>query len=152
VLDVACGRGRHALLLATAGFQVTAVDRDAEALEWLAVTARSLGLEVTCQLLDLETTPPPDLGNARFDAVLVFNYLHRPLFPALRSALVAGGRLFYETFTVDQAERGHPKNPAFLLRPGELPTLAAPLTVLHAREGEVDGRCVASIVAERRDA
>ena len=86
---------------------------------------------------------------ANYDAIFVFNYLHRPLMPALRAALKPGGRLFYETFTTRQAERGHPKNPAFLLKDGELAELVAPLTVLRSREGDVDGRFVASIVAER---
>jgi SAM-dependent methyltransferase len=151
VLDVACGRGRHTLFLARAGFRVHAIDRDPDAIDSLRATAREIGGAITGEVLDLETDPPPDLGHARYDAVLVFNYLHRPLFPALRDALATGGRLFYETFTVAQAERGHPQNPAFLLRPGELQALAAPLVVLRSREGDVDGRCVASIVAERRE-
>ena len=99
--------------------------------------------------MDLETNPPPDLGHARYIAVLSFNYLHRPLFPALRHALEPGGRLFCETFTTAQATRGKPTNPDFLLRPGELGELVA-LTILRAREGEFDGRFVASVVAERR--
>jgi SAM-dependent methyltransferase len=150
VLDVACGSGRHAVHLASAGFRVRAIDRDPDAIAFVETAARSRGLEVDCAVVDLETSPPPDLGLACFDAVLVFNYLHRPLFPALGNALRVGGRLFYETFTIAQASRGRPTNPAFLLQPGELQTLVAPLAVLHAREGEVDGRCVASVVAERR--
>jgi SAM-dependent methyltransferase len=150
VLDVACGRGRHALHLARAGFRVTAIDRDPEALAALRHAAGVLGLDLTTQFVDLETSPPPDLGDARYDAIIVFNYLHRPLFPILRRALRTGGRLVYETFTIAQAARGRPTNPAFLLRPGELQRLVAPLAVLCAREGEVDGRCVASVVAERR--
>ncbi|MDH4063112.1 MAG: methyltransferase domain-containing protein [Acidobacteriota bacterium] len=150
VLDVACGRGRHALLLASAGCRVRAIDRNPEAIDFVRATAERLGLEVSCSVVDLETSPPPALGSARYDAVLVFNYLHRPLFPALRGALAVGGRLFYETFTIAQAERGRPTNPAFLLRPSELQTLVAPLVVLRSREGEVDGQCLASIVAERQ--
>lgn len=149
VLDVACGRGRHALLLALAGFRVHAIDRDPEAIASVRAAAGRLGLDIACEVVDLETSPPPGLGSGSYDAVLVFNYLHRPLFPALRGALAVGGRLFYETFTTGQAERGHPKNPAFLLQPGELQRAAAPLAVLHAREGDFDGRCLASIVAER---
>ena len=57
--------------------------------------------------------------------------------------------MFYETFTTRQAERGHPKNPDFLLRDGELAELMGPLTMVRAREGEFDGRFVGSIVAER---
>lgn len=149
VLDVACGRGRHALLLAGAGFRVRAIDRNPEAVDFLRTTAARIGLAVDCDVVDLETRPPPDLGTACYDAVVVFNYLHRALWPSLRGALAVGGRLFYETFTIGQADGGHPKNPDFLLRAGELDALVAPLTVLRSREGEVDGRCIASIVAER---
>lgn len=149
VLDVACGRGRHALLLAGAGFDVDAVDRNPEAIASLRATAARLQLSLTAEVVDLEGDHPPDPGTSAYDAVLVFNYLHRPLMPVLRAALRPGGRLFYETFTTRQAERGHPKNPAFLLKDGELAQLVAPLTVLRSREGEVDGRFIASIVAER---
>ena len=80
--------------------------------------------------------------------MLVFNYLHRPLMPALVDALEPGGVLIYETFTVGQAERGHPRNPAFLLGDGELPRLVAPLEVIRERgKGSVDGKLVSSIVA-----
>lgn len=146
VLDVACGRGRHALWLAGAGFDVHAVDRDPEAIQFVQATADRLGLSLSCEVVDLESDPPPVLPGP-CDAILVFNYLHRPLMPALRAALAPGGRLFYETFTSRQAERGHPKNPAFLLNPGELPALVAPLAVLRSREGEFDGRFIASVVA-----
>ena len=150
VLDVACGRGRHALLLSSAGFDVHAVDRDPESIAFLQSTAERLSLSLTCEVLDLETDPPPALPGP-CDAILVFNYLHRPLMPALGAALAPGGRLFYETFTTAQAERGHPKNPAFLLNDGELAALVSPLTVLRSREGEFDKRFVSSVVAERRD-
>lgn len=146
VLDVACGRGRHALLLASAGFDVHAIDRDPHAIEFVQATADRLGLSLSCEVVDLESAPVPVLPGP-CDAILVFNYLHRPLMPALRAALAPGGRLFYETFTSPQAERGHPKNPAFLLNPGELPALVAPLAALRSREGEFDGRFIASLVA-----
>jgi SAM-dependent methyltransferase len=146
VLDVACGRGRHALWLAGAGFQVRAIDRNPEAIDFLRATAERLSLTIDTAVVDLETDPPPALS-ADYDAVLVFNYLHRPLMPALRDAVKAGGRLFYETFTARQAERGHPKNPAFLLRDGELAELMAPLAIVRSREGEFDGRFIASVVA-----
>ncbi len=148
VLDLACGRGRHALLMASAGFAVRAVDRDAEAIDFLRQTAGRMHLQVETAVVDLETEPPPDLMPG-FDAILVFNYLHRPLMPSLRAALAPGGRMFYETFTTRQAERGHPKNPDFLLRDGELGELLAPLAMVRSREGEFDGKFVASIVAER---
>jgi rhodanese-related sulfurtransferase len=149
VLDVACGRGRHALLLAGAGFDVTAIDRDADAIARLRTVAGRLDFPIATEVLDLETDPPPSLGTATYDAVLVFNYLHRPLMAALRDALAPGGRIVYETFTTRQAERGHPKNPAFLLRDGELEELMQPLAIVRSRAGEIDGRFVAAVVAER---
>ena len=149
VLDVACGRGRHALLLAGAGFDVTAIDRNVEAITRLRMIAERLGFPIRTEALDLETDPPPHLGSHLYDAVLGFNYLHRPLFPALKEAVKSGGRLFYETFTRPQAQRGHPRNPAFLLDEGELQQLVAPFRILRAREGEFEGRFIASVVAER---
>ena len=149
VLDVACGKGRHALWMAGRGYEVQAIDRSPEAIEVLTVIARESNLTIRATVIDLETDPPPDFGPSEFDVILGFNYLHRPLMPVLRRALKPGGRIFYETFTTRQAERGHPRNPAFLLTDGELATLMAPLAVLRSREGEFDGRFVASIVAER---
>lgn len=147
VLDVAAGRGRHALLLAAAGFSVDAVDRDEAALASIARVASAAALDVSTRTQDLEADRQSPLGS--YDAVLVFNYLHRPLMGALREAVKPGGVLFYETFLAGQAERGHPKNPAFLLQAGELAELVAPLTILRSREGDVDGNLVSSVVARR---
>ena len=84
-----------------------------------------------------------------YDLIVVVHYLHRALFPALRSALRPGGILVYETFTRAQALLGKPTNPAFLLEPGELRNLVAPLEVLVEREGEFEGRMLASVIAVR---
>ncbi|MEO7157476.1 MAG: rhodanese-like domain-containing protein [Vicinamibacterales bacterium] len=150
VLDVACGKGRHALLLASAGFNVYAIDRDPDKIAFLRSTADRLSLRLAASVIDLETDPPPQLPLSDFDAVVVFNYLHRALMPVLRNAVKPGGRIFYETFTTAQAARGHPRNPDFLLANGELAALLKPFTILRAREGEFDHRFVASAVAERR--
>ena len=149
VLDVACGRGRHSILMARAGFDVHAVDRNPEAIAQLRQLADQLGLTISTQQIDLETSPPPDLGSQKYDVVLCFNYLHRPLMSAILEAAKPGGRIFYETFTTRQAERGKPSNPAFLLQEGELRRAMAGFTVLRSREGDVDGRWIASVVAER---
>lgn len=149
VLDVACGRGRNALYLAAAGFDVRAIDHCADAIRDLQAGAQAIGVFVDAQVMDLETGPPPIEKN-RFDGVVVINYLHRPLMPALIEALAPGGVLIYETFTVGQAQRGHPRNPDFLLHEGELRDLAKPLEIIRWREGDVDGKLVASIVARRR--
>lgn len=158
-LDVACGAGRHALLLAVAGFEVLAIDRDAAAIEGLLAAAKRLGLVLRTDIRDLEAPDGDDSGGgsiattggpfapSAFDLIVVVHYLHRPLFPALVRSLAPGGWLLYETFTVDQAAFGHPRNPAFLLQHGELPRLVAPLEVVRRREGEFDGRRVASVAA-----
>jgi SAM-dependent methyltransferase len=149
-LDVACGRGRHALPLAERGLAVVAVDRDAAAIAGLREEAARRGLPVDARVLDLEAGGPgPDFGEEGFDLVAVFHYLHRPLFPALVRALAPGGILVYETFTVDQARLGKPTNPDFLLQHGELRERLRPLTILRERDGVFDGRHVAGVVARR---
>jgi SAM-dependent methyltransferase len=147
-LDVASGRGRHALWLAAQGFRVTAMDRDSDALRTLETDAMRLGLPIATLREDLEREGAT-LPTEAFDVVVVVHYLHRPLFPQLLAALRSGGVLVYETFTTAQAARGKPTNPAFLLLAGELRDLVAPLEVLVAREGEFDGRDVASVVARK---
>jgi rhodanese-related sulfurtransferase len=147
-LDVASGRGRHALLLAGAGFPVRAVDRDAGQVAWLNALARRLQLPLDARVVDLENGTA-DLGEEEWELVLVFNYLHRPLFPSLARALKPGGILLCETYTTEQAKRGRPTNPDHLLEPGELPRLVAPLEVVRQREGEIDGRSLASVAARK---
>lgn len=148
VLDVACGRGRHALLLASIGLDVHAVDRDVARIEALGNDAARLGLPVRAEVLDLEAAQT-DLGRHCYDVVLGIHYLHRSLFAALIEALRPGGILLYETFTVHQAMRGHPRNPDFLLRSGELLRLVEPLEILEQREGQFDGRMVAGVAARK---
>jgi len=111
---LACGAGRHSRLLAAQGLRVCAVDRDAQALDVLRGTA---GVEV--MLADLEAGPWP-LPARTFDAVVVTNYLHRPLMSRILDALAPAGVLIYETFALGNERFGKPSNPAFLLRPGEL--------------------------------
>jgi SAM-dependent methyltransferase len=147
-LDVACGRGRHALLLADAGFMVRGIDRDSSRMKNLDELGRRLRLPLDAETVDLENGAA-NLGDEEWELVIVFHYLHRPLFPTLIRALRPGGVLLYETFTREQARHGSPSNPAFLLEPGELPGLVAPLDVIRHREGEYDGRHVASIAARK---
>ncbi|MBK1614000.1 SAM-dependent methyltransferase [Rubrivivax gelatinosus] len=131
VLDLACGSGRHLRWLAGRGHRVTGVDRDAAALGPLSALAETV-------VADLEGGPWP-LPGRRFDAVLVTNYLWRPLFPALRAALADGGTLICETFAEGQQAFGRPSRSEFLLRPGELLTLAAGLHVLAYEDGLLEG-------------
>ncbi len=115
VLDVASGAGRHARFFASRGHPVTALDRDAAALD----TLRDEPL-VTTLAADLEGAAWPLADDARFAAIVVTNYLHRPLFPHFCAALAPGGVLVYETFAQGNERVGKPSNPAFLLAPGEL--------------------------------
>ena len=114
-LDLACGGGRHSRLLLAAGFQVTALDRDLTALGTLADHPGVTAVEA-----DLEAGGRFPLAGRTFDLVVVTNYLHRPLFGDLRAAVAPGGGLIYETFAVGNEAFGRPRNPDFLLRPGEL--------------------------------
>lgn len=147
-LDVACGRGRHALWLAARGLATLAIDRDPSAVSFVNAEATRRLLPLRAAVKDLESEPVR-LGVAAFDVIVVVHYLHRPLMPLLCDALRSGGVLIYETFTRAQAERGRPTNPAFLLEPGELRELVAPLDVLAQREGDFDGKMVASVIARR---
>jgi SAM-dependent methyltransferase len=136
VLDLAAGGGRHARLFASRGASVLAVDRDAAALQLLAGTA---GIET--RVVDLEGGPWPLAGEA-FDAIVVANYLHRPLFPRLRAALAADGVLLYETFAMGNEAYGRPANPDFLLCRDELLSLASlppAMTVVAFEQGFVGG-------------
>lgn len=115
VLDLACGAGRHTRLFLARGHQVLAVDRD---LAGLADLADHTGLERL--QADLEDGQQPPFAGRRFDGVVVVNYLHRPLLPALVSWVAPGGILIYQTFAQGNERFGRPRNPDFLLEPGEL--------------------------------
>lgn len=147
-LDVACGRGRHALFLAERGWAVRAVDRDAAAIAALRSEAGRRGVALAAEAVDLEAGQP-GLGDEAYDLIVVVHYLHRPLFPALVRALAPAGLLIYETFTVDQARRGKPTNPDFLLEHGELRERLTALNILRERDGVFDGRDVAAVVARK---
>lgn len=133
VLDLACGFGRHARYFAGRGCRVMAVDRDAAALAALADVSG-----VATREADLEGAPWPFPAGA-FDAVVVTNYLHRPLFGPIADALAPGGVVLYETFMLGNERFGKPANPQFLLRPGELlEALGARLAVVAFEQGRVE--------------
>ena len=127
MLDVACGRGRHLHWFAARGHPVVGVDRDGEAL----AAVRGVGELIEA---DIETGPWP-LAGRRFGAVVVTNYLWRPLLPTVVASVAAGGVLIYETFALGNASVGKPANPDFLLRPGELLHACAALHVVAYEDG-----------------
>lgn len=127
VLDLACGSGRHVRWFAQRGCRVTGVDRDAAAIEPLRPLAEVV-------VADIETGPWP-LQGRRFDAVVVTNYLWRPLLATLVASVADGGVLIYETFATGNESVGKPSRPDFLLRPGELLQAAAGLRIVAYEDG-----------------
>ncbi len=137
VMDVACGAGRHSRYLADRGHPVTAIDRD--------LTRMTDVRGVRAVQADLEDGSPLPFGGGTevFSGVIITNYLWRPLFPALLSALEAGGVLLIETFAHGNEAFGRPRNPEFLLGRGELLHLTAGLSVVAYEDGIVErgGEC-----------
>lgn len=136
VLDVACGQGRHVRWLAARGHTVTGIDRDPTALLALADLAAT-GLVHTVQA-DIENAPWPLAAHGvphAFDAVVVTNYLWRPLLPTILQSVAPGGVLLYETFAHGHARVGRPARPEFLLQPGELLQVCAGLRIVAFEDG-----------------
>ena len=126
VLDVASGPGRHARFFAARGLDAVAVDRELHEIPGVRFVQA-----------DLEDGTPWPFEGQRFGAVVVTNYLHRPLFKSIEDSLDEGGVLIYETFMIGNERFGRPSNPAFLLRPGELVEAFSSLEVLTFEQGEV---------------
>jgi len=162
-LDLACGAGRHTLMLAARGQAVTAIDWSAAALEILekraqeaglrvrrvdaaALTAENAGNEIRLIQADLEQVRLPAES---FDLILCIQYLQRSLFPQISEALRPGGVLLFETFTKTQLRFAEGlRSPGHLLEPGELRTAFPQLQVLFYRELSA-GQGIASLVARK---
>ena len=151
VLDVACGHGRHARWFRERNHPLVLVDRSQEAIDSIAAAMPAAAFEAV--VADIETGPWPFTGR-RFDAVVVTNYLWRPLLPTLLDSLAPGGVLIYETFTQGNETVGKPSRPDFLLRTGELLQICAGLRVVAFEEGfhENPPRFVQRIAAVREAA
>lgn len=131
-LDVAAGTGRHSIALAQAGFTVHAIDFSAPAMLKLAAAAAADHLPIHPLVADLDVFPLPV---SHYDAVVNVSFLNRKLIAALKSALKVGGALLFDTFLIDQAEIGHPRNPDFLLGHYELRSLLGGFEIVRYREG-----------------
>lgn len=144
VLDLACGHGRHMRWFADRGHAVTGVDRDPAAL----AAAAGAGAVIES---DIENGPWP-LAGRRFDAVVVTNYLWRPLLPAIVDSVAEDGVLLYETFAIGNETVGRPARPDFLLQPGELLRACGGLHVVAYEDGFCDHpeRFVQRIAALRK--
>jgi SAM-dependent methyltransferase len=154
VLDVACGLGRHTRWFLARGHRVFAVDRSAEAIDGVRALAPSgIGERLETRVADLESGPWPFAGQ-RFDAVVVTNYLWRPLLPVIVDSVAPGGALIYETFAAGNEAYGKPSRVDFLLQSGELLVACAGLRVVAFEDGYLDGppRRVQRIAAVRAGA
>ena len=131
VLDVACGSGRHLQWFAQRGCVVTGVDRD-------IASARQAISGAALIEADMEQGPWPLMDGGQptqFDAVVVTNYLWRPLMATLIQSLAPGGVLLYETFASGNETVGRPARPDFLLRDGELLEICGALRVIAYENG-----------------
>lgn len=151
LLDVACGAGRHTKLFVGKGCTVTALDMSEVALQKLALHSPHAR---TVQA-DIENAPWPLMQKGvpeTFDAIVVTNYLHRPLMPSLLASLAGGGVLIYETFAVGNERFGKPSNPDFLLQSGELLSICAGMHIVAYEEGFLTSpdRLVQRMVAIQR--
>ena len=143
VLDVACGTGRHLRWFQAHGHAVTGIDRDALSVQAAAQVGEAIAA-------DIEHGPWPLAGRS-FGAVVVTNYLWRPLLPTMVESVAPGGVLIYETFAQGNETVGRPARADFLLRPGELLTACAGLHVVAYEDGflEDPARFVQRITAVR---
>lgn len=141
VLDLACGHGRHMRFLSSLGHQVTGVDRNPEAIAAVSAVGQAV-------LADIENGPWP-LAEQTFNAVVVTNYLWRPLWPRILASLAPQGVLIYETFSAGNETVGKPSRPDFLLQQGELLRVCQALHVVAFEEGFLSApdRFVQRIVA-----
>lgn len=154
-LDLACGNGRNAFFLAELGYTVDAVDISEVAIEWVDAKSRDHRLAVEALQLNLETDPFP---KGDYQVILNLNYLERSIFDRIRSSLVSGGLLIFQTRSRDHVDRrGGDTTPEFALDSNELlhAFTGSDFRVLHYRESIVtegsDGRqrALAGLVAQR---
>ncbi len=130
-LDVACGLGANALLLAEHGLTTHAWDNSSVAIDKLRGRAQAHGVSVEAAVRDVIAHPP---GSESFDIIVVTRFLERGLAPQLTRALRVDGLLFYQTFTRTRVSDVGPSNPDYRLADGELLVMFSALQVLVYRE------------------
>ncbi|MBI2829727.1 MAG: methyltransferase domain-containing protein [Chloroflexi bacterium] len=147
-LDVAMGNGHNAVYLAQMGFDVDGVDIAPKAVQSALELARTAGVSIKAEIADLEGSYR--IQENAYDVIICFNYLQRGLIPQIKAGLHEGGMVVYETFIVDQAQFGKPRNPNYLLKHNELLELFRDFRILRYREGLMPGpKAIASIVAQK---
>ncbi len=148
VLDIAMGNGRNAVFMAKMGFEVEGVDVSREAIQKAKELAKKEGVRIKAVLADLEKDYR--IEKEHYDVIMCFNYLQRSLFPDIKRGIKPGGMVIYETFIIDQAKFGKPRNPEYLLKYNELLEAFRDFRCLRYREGIIsDYKAVAGIVAQK---
>lgn len=147
-LDIAMGHGRNAVYLAAQGFEVEGVDIVEGAVDAALALAADQRVTIHARAGDLEKNYR--IAAHTYDLIICFNYLQRSLFPSIEAGLKPGGMVVYETFIVDQARFGRPRNPDYLLKHNELLHRFRNLRVLRYHEGIMsDHKAAAGIIAQK---
>jgi SAM-dependent methyltransferase len=156
ILDLACGSGRNGLYLIENGVKVTFADVNSTAIEQVQQLASMAKNKQRADFwsIDFEQEGVSPLAGKSFAAIIVFRYLHRPLFEQIKHAILPNGIIIYETFTSAQAQFGRPKNPDFLLKRGELVDIFSDWEIIHSFEGIIESadgskQAIAQIVARK---
>lgn len=138
-LDLACGRGGNALWLAHRGLGVQAWDYSEAGIRHLRMEAKRHHLAIQAEVRNVVLEPPE---SDQYDLLVVSYFLDRGLMPTLLAAVRPDGLLYYQTFLAGHPGPG-PRNPDFLLRPGELPEYCAGWEILHSLEQDGEAQLVA---------
>jgi 2-polyprenyl-3-methyl-5-hydroxy-6-metoxy-1,4-benzoquinol methylase len=147
-LDIAMGTGRNAIYLSLMGFEVEGIDVSRDAVNSAIERAKSSGVHIMAKVADLEDGY--HIEKQAYDVIVCFNYLQRSLTPQIIGGLRKGGIVVYETYIVDQAQFGKPRNPDHMLKHNELLDIFRDLRCLRYREGIIENRkAIASIIAEK---
>ena len=148
-LDIAMGEGRNAVFLAKKGFTVDGCDISEIAIKKALDLAKENNVTVRAYVADLETYKLPQ---NTYDVIACFYYLQRDLVPQMKEALKPGGMIIYETYTIENRERGFegPKNKDYLLKPNELLDLFKDFKIIYYRELVLNNKkAIASLIAKK---
>jgi len=150
-LDVAMGTGRNSIFLAKHGYAVDGVDFSEVAIEKVNSFAQKDSLPIHLERADLTHY---QIAEKNYDLIINFYFLERALFPMMEKGLKKNGMLLFETYTVEQARYGRPRNPDYLLRPNELLKSFHNLNIIYYHERlEQEGdetKAIASMLAQKR--
>lgn len=150
-LDVAMGKGRNAIYLASQGFEVTGLEMDRESISICQDEANKKGIRIDARCVDLEDLESYQIESSAYDVIICFYYLQRNLIPRMKEALKTGGFILYETFLIDQhLKTGHPKRREYCFEHNELLKLFPDFRIHLYREGpDQKGTYKASLVAQK---